>query len=117
MKELDCGDGNGSDNSVCIGYGTINNEKASVDLGLSPDVSSIYKNPNYANISSDTIAVFYRPDLKQTIVKKENKEKLDKNKYLYKGVKNLIYPLIIYPFLIFFYRKTSKQLKQLESKP
>ncbi|CAA0164942.1 hypothetical protein [Tenacibaculum maritimum] len=115
LEKVDCGSGYGADNSVCVGYGTINNEKASVDLGLSPSVSSIYKNPNYADLSSDTIAVFFRSDLKQTIVREKNEDKLDRNKYLKKGVINLIYPLAIYPFIVLYHRKVKKQLKQLEN--
>ncbi|MCG8762302.1 hypothetical protein G1K46_06040 [Tenacibaculum finnmarkense] len=111
LLKLDCGMGDGSDDFNCYGYGTINNIKTSINLGKTPGINTIYKNPNYADLSSDTIAVFYRPDLRQTIVIRNNEEKIDKNKYLYKGIKNLIYPLIIYPFLIYLYRKTSKQLE------
>ncbi|MEX6625791.1 hypothetical protein [Tenacibaculum salmonis] len=115
LDELDCGTGNGSDDFNCYGYGTINNKKASVNLGKTPGVRTIYKNPNYADLSSDTIKVFYRPNLKQTIVRKKNEEKLDKNKYLRKGLINLIYPILIYPFMFFLYKRITKKLKQLEN--
>lgn len=110
LKDLDCGTGYESEDFNCYGHGTINNRKTSVNLGKTPGITSIYNNPNYADLSSDTIAVFYRPSLRQTIVVRNNEKRLNKNKYLYKGVKNLIYPLII-----FLYRKTKKQLKQLKN--
>ncbi|WP_440880854.1 hypothetical protein [Tenacibaculum sp. C7A-26P2] len=116
MKKIECGDGHGTDDFNCYGYGTINEnkEKVMVNLGKTPGVSSFSKE-NYADLSSDTIMVFYRPDFKQTILKKENEQKLDKNRYLRKGLMELIYPILVYPLIVFYFRKTNRKLKQLEN--
>ena len=110
LEDLDCGSGNGGDTMNCYGYGKINNKTTSVDLGLSPHIKSI-TNRGYADVSSDSIPVFYRPNLKQTIVIRNNEKVLDKNKYLVQGLMNLIYPIVIYPLLFFFYKKVNKRIE------
>ena len=110
LEDLDCGNGHGSDDFNCYGYGKINDKKAKVNLGLKPGIKTINKS-RYADLSSDSIPVFYRPNMWQTIVIKNNEMTLDKNKYLVKGIIHFIYPLIIYPLLYFFYKRVDRLIE------
>lgn len=115
IKDFDCGTGYGASGFTCYGYGTINGKKAKVNLGESPYLGSGNKDYNYMDLSSDTIDVFYRPSLRQTILIRDSEDELDKNKYLKKGLINLVYPIFIYPLIFFYYKKVKRKLKHLKN--
>jgi hypothetical protein len=93
----------------CYGYGKINNKiKSKVDLGKSPDVNCI--SCEYADLNKKEYSVFYRENGKQTVViRGEHQTMFNANPYLKKGIFELLYPIVIFPVIIFLYRKLKKQ--------
>jgi hypothetical protein len=107
LDSLDCGSGHGGEDFKCYGFGKINNIiHTKINLGNNPNTISI--SGNYANLNQKKYLVFYRENGKQTILRLNKEKEINVYKYLKKAIFELLYPIIIFPIIIFLYIKIKK---------
>ena len=115
VKDIKCPSIGSESGGECTAYGKVNNIETEVYLGLYPGTGTIYGEEVYADLGKEKYKVFYRPNGKQTRLKKENESKFNAVFYLKRGILELIFPLLVYPFLIFYNKKLSNKLKQIKN--
>lgn len=114
VNDIKCPSDTGSSQGNCTAYGKVNNIETEVYLGLYPGSENDFRKKDWADLGKKTHEVFYRPNGKQTLLKKENELELNAIFYLKKGILELIFPLIIYPLFIVYYKHLTKKLKTLK---
>ena len=114
VNDIKCPSDTGGGGKYCNAYGKVNNIETEVLLGLYPGSENDFRKKDWADLGKEKYEVFYRPNGKQTLLKKENESKFNAVFYLKKGVLELIFPLIIYPLFIVYYKYLTKKLKTLK---
>lgn len=108
VDSLRCTSLAGSGDGRCYGYGKINNKiKSKVNLGLDPSVTSLFG--EYADLNKEEYPVFYRENGKQTLLRNENQTVFNAYPYFKRGILELLYPMVIFPIIIYLYKKIKKQ--------
>ena len=109
VDSRNCGDGYGGSHFNCYGYGKINNKiKTKVNMGKNPSTTSLFG--EYADLNKYIYLVFYRENGKQTLlIRDESQIVFNAIPYLKRGILELLYPIIIFPIIIYLYKKVKKQ--------
>ena len=109
VESLDCTAlGDGSDGQ-CYGYGKINNKiQSKVKLGVNPKVTSLFGES--ADLNKEKYTVFYKENGKQTLLVRDESQTVFKAApYLKRGILELLYPIVIFPLIIYSYKEIKKQ--------
>ncbi|UZO79835.1 hypothetical protein NBT05_12835 [Aquimarina sp. ERC-38] len=105
IKSFDCGSSHGGDDSNCYGIGTINGLDYRVNLGLAPGNKKIFNIHNHADLSKTNYEVFFIKNKKNAILIKDGQIEFDRFSYLRKSIFELLLPLLIFPLIIYLYKK------------